>query len=94
VVSHPEAVPRRKQASGRRLGSIIGNPKKTMHRYNLNFSVSAQNILNYNNPGSINGDISSPLFGLSNQVTGGPNGEGYFETANNRRLEMRMRFTF
>jgi len=75
------------------LGSIIGNPK-TVHRYNLIFSVSAQNLLNHNNPGPINGDITSPLFGLSNQIAGGPNGEGFFETANNRRLEMQTRFTF
>jgi hypothetical protein len=81
------------QASGRGLGSIIGNPK-TVHRYNLIFSVSAQNLLNHNNPGPINGDITSPLFGLSNQIAGGPNGEGLFETANNRRLEMQTRFTF
>jgi hypothetical protein len=26
--------------------------------------------------------------------TGGPNGEGFFETANNLRLEMQTRFTF
>jgi hypothetical protein len=81
------------QASGRGLGSIIGNPK-TVHRYNLIFSVSAQNILNHNNPGPINGDITSPLFGLSNQIAGGPNGEGFFETANNRRLELQMRLAF
>jgi len=81
------------QASGRGLGAIIGNPK-TVHRYNLIFSVSVQNILNHNNPGPINGDITSPLFGLSNQIAGGPNGEGLFETANNRRLEMQTRFTF
>jgi hypothetical protein len=81
------------QASGRGLGGIIGNPK-TVHRYNLIFSLSAQNLLNHNNPGPINGDITSPLFGLSNQIAGGPNGEGFFETANNRRLEMQTRFTF
>jgi hypothetical protein len=81
------------QASGRGLGSIIGNPK-TVHRYNVIFSVSAVNLLNHNNPGPIQGDITSPLFGQSNQIAGGPNGEGFFETANNRRLEMQMRFAF
>jgi hypothetical protein len=85
--------PTAEQASGRGLGSIIGNPK-TVHRYNLIFSVSAQNILNHTNQGPINGDITSPLFGFSNQIAGGPNGEGFFETANNRRLEMQARFTF
>jgi hypothetical protein len=56
--------------------------------------VSAQNILNHTNPGPIIGDITSPLFGRANQVAGGPNGEGFLETANNRRLETQIRFTF
>jgi hypothetical protein len=89
----PRAGASAEQASGRGLGSLIGNPK-TVHRFNLIFSVSAQNLLNHNNRGPINGDITSPLFGLSNQIAGGPNGEGFFETANNRRLEMQTRFTF
>jgi hypothetical protein len=50
--------------------------------------------LNHTNPGPIIGDITSPLFGRSNQIAGGPNGEGFFETANNRRLEMQLRFSF
>jgi hypothetical protein len=57
-------------------------------------SMSVQNLLNHNNPGPITGDITSPLFGLSNKIAGGPNGEGFFETANNRRLEAQLRFTF
>jgi hypothetical protein len=56
--------------------------------------MSAQNVLNHTNPGPIIGDITSPLFGSSNQVAGGPSGEGFFETANNRRLELQTRFTF
>ena len=81
------------QASGRGLGSILGAPKAS-RRYNLIFSVSIQNLLNHTNPGPIIGDITSPLFGFANQSAGGPNGEGFFETANNRRLEAQMRFTF
>jgi hypothetical protein len=81
------------QASGRGLGSLIGTAK-TSHRYNLIFAVSAQNILNHTNPGPIIGDITSPLFGRANQVAGGPNGEGFLETANNRRLETQIRFSF
>jgi hypothetical protein len=81
------------QASGRGLGGIIGMPK-TVHRYNMIVSMSMQNLLNHNNPGPIIGDITSPLFGSANRVAGGPNGEGFFETANNRRLEAQIRFTF
>jgi Carboxypeptidase regulatory-like domain len=81
------------QASGRGIGGIIGNPK-TARRYNVIISMSIQNLLNHTNPGPITGDITSPLFGFANKVAGGPNGEGFFETANNRRLEAQLRFTF
>jgi hypothetical protein len=81
------------QASGRGLGGIIGNPK-TARRYNMIISMSIQNLLNHTNPGPIIGDITSPLFGFSNKIAGGPNGEGFFETADNRRLEAQLRFTF
>ena len=81
------------QASGRGLGGILGTPK-TVHRYNMIVSMSVQNLLNHNNPGPITGDITSPLFGLANKIAGGPNGEGFFETADNRRLEAQIRFTF
>ena len=81
------------QGSGRALGSIIGNPK-TVHRYNMIISMNLQNLLNHTNPGPITGDITSPLFGYANKIAGGPNGEGFFETANNRRLEAQIRFTF
>jgi hypothetical protein len=81
------------QASGRGLGGIIGAPK-TVRRYNMIISMSIQNLLNHTNPGPITGDITAPLFGSANRVAGGPNGEGFFETANNRRLEAQIRFTF
>jgi len=81
------------QASGRGLGGIIGTPK-TVHRYNMIVSMSVQNLLNHNNRGPITGDITSPLFGSANRIAGGPNGEGFFETADNRRLEAQIRFTF
>ncbi len=80
-------------ASGRGLGSLIGSPS-TNHRYNLSIGMSARNLLNHTNPGPIIGDITSPLFGLATQIAGGPNGEGFYENANNRRLEMQIRFTF
>jgi hypothetical protein len=80
-------------ASGGGLRSIIGDPS-TSHRYNLSIGMSVRNLLNHTNPGPIIGDITSPLFGLATQIAGGPNGEGFYENANNRRLEMQLRFTF
>ena len=63
-------------------------------RYNLSLGMSGRNLLNHNNPGIIIGNITSPLFGRANQIAGNPNGEGFLETAGNRRLEMQVRFTF
>jgi len=79
--------------TGRGLGGIIGTPS-TSHRYNLAIGLSIRNLLNHTNPGAIIGNITSPLFGLANQVAGGPNGEGFYENANNRRLESQIKFTF
>ena len=63
-------------------------------RYNLSFGVSGRNIFNHNNPGPIIGNVTSPLFGRANQIAGSPNGEGFLETAGNRRIEMQVRFMF
>jgi hypothetical protein len=62
-------------------------------RYNLTISMSVRNLLNHTNPGPIIGNITSPLFGHSNQPSGG-GGFVFSEAANNRRLELQMRFTF
>jgi hypothetical protein len=80
-------------ASGRGIGGIIGTPTSS-RRYNLTISMSIRNLLNHNNPGPITGNITSPLFGSANQIAGSPNGEGFYETANNRRLELQIRFAF
>jgi carboxypeptidase family protein len=72
-----------------------GGPSSTQagRRYNLNISMSIRNLLNHTNPGPIIGNITSPLFGQANQPAGGP-GFIFSEAANNRRLEMQIRFTF
>jgi hypothetical protein len=70
------------------------SPPTTGHRYNLTFGVSGRNILNHNNPGPIIGNVTSPLFGRANQIAGTPNGEGFSETASNRRIELQVRFQF
>jgi len=80
-------------ASGGGLRGVIGTPTTT-HRYNLSIGMSIRNLLNHTNPGPIAGNITSPYFGFANQVAGGPNGEGFYENANNRRLESQIRFTF
>jgi hypothetical protein len=80
-------------ASGRGLGGLIGTPT-TPHRFNLSLGLSVRNLLNHTNPGPIIGNITSPYFGFANQIAGGQNGEGFYETANNRRLESQVKFTF
>jgi hypothetical protein len=80
-------------ASGRGLGGLIGTPT-TSHRFNLSIGLSIKNLLNHTNPGPIVGNITSPYFGSANQIAGGQNGEGFYETANNRRLESQIKFTF
>ena len=80
-------------ASGGGLRNVIGSPSSD-RRYNLILSMSIRNLLNHTNPGPINGNITSPLFGQANQMAGGLNGEGFSENANNRRLEAQIRLTF
>ena len=73
----------------------------TEHRYNLTFAVSARNLLNHVNPGLPIGNLTSPLFGESNSLAGGfgPGGGGggpggAQNVANNRRIELQLRFSF
>ena len=68
----------------------------TSRRYALVFSVSMRNLINHNNPGPIIGNISSPIFGRANQPAGSATQPGAVisESANNRRFEFVMRFSF
>ena len=79
-------------ALGRETGGGAGRP--VTRRYGLSLGMSARNLLNHTNAGPIIGNINSRLFGLSNRIAGGANGEGFSENANNRRLESQVRFTF
>ncbi len=72
-------------------GGVAGVPAAS-RRYNLTISLSVRNALNRNNPGPIQGNITSPFFGRANQPAG--SGGGLTEAANNRRLELQTRFTF
>jgi hypothetical protein len=77
------------------VGGSATTSTSTGHRYNLTVSLSTRNILNHNNPGPIIG-IASPLFALANQPygTGTLGGTGFSEAADNRRLELQVRFSF
>jgi hypothetical protein len=79
--------------TGRGLGGLIGTPS-TSHRFNVSIGISIRNLLNHTNPGPIIGNITSPYFGTANQIAGAQNAEGFYETANNRRLESQIKFTF
>jgi hypothetical protein len=70
------------------------NQPSTPRKYNVTASMSTRNLLNHTNQGPIIGNITSPLFGRANQMAGTPNGEGFSEAANNRRLELQLRFTY
>ncbi|HEX6505705.1 MAG TPA: TonB-dependent receptor [Terriglobales bacterium] len=65
-------------------------------RYTISLAASMRNLLNHNNAGPIIGDITSPLFGRANQSYGatGLGGTGFLESANNRRLELQVKFIF
>jgi hypothetical protein len=73
-------------------GMFGGDGGGTPQRYNLSLSINARNLLNTNNAGRPIGDITSPLFGRSNQLAGGFGPEA--SPANNRRIEMQIRFQF
>ena len=65
-----------------------GTPGK---RYNLTFSINANNMLNHVNRAAPVGNISSPLFGTSNALGGGFGGGGQ---AANRRVSLQVQFAF
>jgi hypothetical protein len=62
----------------------------TNRRYNLTFSVSARNILNRVNLAPPIGSLSSPLFGESNALAGGP----YSFGSATRRIDLQVLFSF
>lgn len=79
---------------GRGLSGGGGNPFSfggaTNRRYNLTFSISARNVLNSFNPGPPVGNLSSPFFGQSIMIGGGPFGS----SSANRRVDLQVRFSF
>jgi hypothetical protein len=75
-------------------GGITGGVSSTSRPYNVTLSASFRNLTNHTNPGPIIGNITSPLFGFANQSSGNAGFGGISENANNRRLEIQIRFAF
>jgi Carboxypeptidase regulatory-like domain len=73
---------------GRGMGALDSGG--TNHRYNLTLSVSARNIFNNVNLATPIGNLSSPLFGESNELARGP----FSGFPGNRRLDLQMTFSF
>ena len=68
----------------------LGNLERTDQRYNLTLSLNVRNALNTVNPAPPVGNLSSPNFGRSLGLAGGP-----FNTQSaNRRLDMQVMFSF
>jgi hypothetical protein len=74
------------------LGSIFPGPPAD-REYKVTIGFSTRNILNHTNPGPIIGNISSPLFGRSNALSGGLPGT-FLSDANNRTTEIMTTFSF
>jgi hypothetical protein len=84
-------------SGGMRGGSMRGGGgDSTNQRYNLTLSLSARNLFNTVNLGSPVSSLSAANFGQSLGVAGsGFGGSSYGgSSANNRRIDMSIRFTF
>jgi hypothetical protein len=71
-------------------GGMFGGGDGSGQRYSLTLGLSARNIFNNVNEGTPVGVISSPIFGQSNSLAGGPFGS----QAANRRLDLQITFAF
>src|SRR5439155_5884236 len=67
-------------------GGPMGGGDSSGQRYSLTFSVAGRNIFNNVNAGNPVGVISSPIFGQSNSLAGGPFGSSSY----NRRLDLQV----
>ncbi|MBZ5570872.1 MAG: carboxypeptidase regulatory-like domain-containing protein [Acidobacteriia bacterium] len=71
-------------------GGFFGMGGTTDRRYNLTLGVSVRNLLNRVNFAPPVGDLSSPLFGQSNALAGGP----YSSAGASRRIDLQVLFSF
>ena len=79
-----------RMGSGGGGGMFGGGGASTNRRYNLTLSVQAMNILNHVNYGNPVSNLSSPYFGVSKTLAGGPFGSNVAV----RRLFMQAQFAF
>src|SRR5208337_4982373 len=71
-------------------GGFGGMGAASTRRYNLTFSVNARNVLNKVNAATPNGTLTSPNFGQSTALAGGP----FSSMAANRKIELQAMFSF
>ena len=71
-------------------GGIGGGGAASTRRYSLTFSVNARNVLNKVNAATPVGVLSSPNFGQSIALAGGP----FSSAAANRKIEVQAMFSF
>ena len=65
----------------------------TEHRFNLTVALQVRNVLNHVNPGLPVGNLSSPMFGLSNWLASSAGGDSP-AMGDNRRIQLQLRLTF
>jgi hypothetical protein len=75
-------------------GGGFGGGNAAEKRYNVTFSVSAQNLFNRANLNTPVANLSSPFFGESTTSAGRFGGTNGATTAGNRRIELQVRFSF
>ena len=77
---------------GEGMGRIFGGGGggNSEQRYNLTFSIGARNAFNHMNLANPIGNLSSPKFGQSNGLAGGP----FNSSAANRSVDLQMNFSF
>jgi carboxypeptidase family protein len=80
--------PRGGGGSDRGGGMFGGAPSN--YRYSLTFSVNARNVFNNVNVSNPVGNLSSPIFGESNGLAGGP----FSSSTANRRIDLQVSFNF
>jgi hypothetical protein len=71
-------------------GGRFGGGAVSNRRYSLTLSVNARNVLNHPNLGAPIGNLTSPIFGESNSLAGGPFSSGPAV----RKIELQAMFSF
>ncbi len=81
------------RGGGEGMGRIFGGGGgggNSEQRYNLTLSIGARNAFNHMNLANPIGNLSSPRFGQSNGLAGGP----FNSSAANRSVDLQMNFSF